>query len=73
MLRHKWKRQYRKTMNADYIYDAFVCYCALDRFWVHNVLMKELEGKYGFKLCIHYRDFGFGSIADMIVTKLTQS
>jgi hypothetical protein len=60
-------------MNAEYIYDAFVCYSALDRFWVHNVLMKVLEEKYGFRLCIHYRDFGFGSIADMIVTKLTQS
>jgi hypothetical protein len=73
MLRYKWKRNFKKARIAEYTYDAFVCYSALDRFWVHIVLMKELEDKYGFRLCIHYRDFGFGSIADMIVTKLTQS
>ena len=41
-------------------YDAFVSYCADDRFWVHDVLMKTLEEYYGFHLCIHYRDFPVG-------------
>ena len=38
-----------------YKYDAFVAYCAEDRFWVHDVLMKTLEDVYSFRLCIHYR------------------
>ena len=55
-------------------YDAFVSYCAEDRFWVHNVLVKELEDKYGFKLCIHYRDFLAGRpIADEIVKNIKLS
>jgi hypothetical protein len=35
--------------------------------------MKELEEIYGFKLCIHYRDFGFGDIADVIVDNISRS
>jgi hypothetical protein len=34
-------------------YDAFVSYCAEDRFWVHDMFMKILEQNYGFHLCIH--------------------
>lgn len=53
------------SSNPDHTYrtkkfDAFVSYCADDRFWVHSVLMKQLEEKYKFKLCIHYRDFPVG-------------
>jgi toll-like receptor 13 len=73
-LRVKWKQQlWNLSENRQYSYDAFLSYCALDRFWVHNVLVKELEEKYGFKLCIHYRDFGFGDIADVIIQNITDS
>jgi toll-like receptor 13 len=55
-------------------YDAFVSYCAEDRFWVHDTFMKILEHNYGFHLCIHYRDFPVGGfIYDAIVEKMSQS
>ena len=55
-------------------YDAFVSYASDDRFWVHDVLMPELEKNYGLKLCLHYRDFpAHGDIADVIVEKINQS
>lgn len=55
-------------------YDAFVSYCAEDRFWVHDVLTKTLEQRYHFRLCIHYRDFRVGRhIAGEIVNRMEQS
>ena len=55
-------------------YDAFVSYCAEDRFWVHNRMLKILEDRYGFRLCIHYRDFVVGeTTADQIVSCMSQS
>ena len=56
-------------------YDAFVSYCADDRFWVHDCLMKTLEGdQYGLRLCIHYRDFPLGEdISSVIVRSIRQS
>ena len=56
-------------------YDAFVSYCSDDRFWVHDCLMKTLESDlYGFKLCIHYRDFPLGeNISKVIVNSIRQS
>ena len=56
-------------------YDAFVSYCADDRFWVHDCLMKTLEGnQYGLRLCIHYRDFPLGEdISSVIVRSIQQS
>ena len=55
-------------------YDAFISYCSDDRFWVHSSLMKTLEESYGFKLCIHYRDFPVGgSIIDTIISKMNNS
>ena len=56
-------------------YDAFVSYCSGDRFWVHDCLMKTLESDlYGFKLCIHYRDFPLGEdISTVIVNSIRQS
>ena len=58
----------------NWTYDVFISYCAEDRFWVHSVLMKTLEEEYGFKLCIHYRDFPVGElIVDAIIDKMNQS
>ena len=56
-------------------YDAFVFYCSADRFWVHDCLMKILENDlYGFKLCIHYKDFPLGEdISTVIVNSIRQS
>lgn len=55
-------------------YDAFISYAAEDRFWVHETLMKTLEKKYGFQLCIHYRDFPVGGdVAETISERMSQS
>ena len=68
--RNKHKRVQLKNIK----FDAFVSYASDDRFWVHDVLMPELEKNYGLKLCLHYRDFpAHGDIADVIVEKINQS
>ena len=56
-------------------YDAFVSYCSDDRFWVHDCLMKTLESdRYGFSLCIHYRDFKIGEdISSEIIKSIQKS
>jgi hypothetical protein len=38
-------------------YDVYVAYATLDRGWVHEVLLKTLENKYGFKVYIRFRDY----------------
>ena len=55
--------------NMKWKYDAFVSYCGEDRFWVHDVLMKTLEEHYGFRLCIHYRDFPVGESIPITVSR----
>ena len=59
-----------------YEYDAFISYSNADedRTWVHFTLVPELEQKYGFKLCIHHRDFiGGWDIADNIKDAIVKS
>ena len=91
LYRYRWRLQYifikiRKCGKRNYVtmdditdkeirYDAFVSYCAEDRFWVHDCLMNTLESdRYGFNLCIHYRDFPVGEdIATVIVRSIQQS
>ena len=90
MYRYRWRLQYKliqvtkatwcsvkgnKNCNEKLKYDAFVSYCADDRFWVHDCLMKTLESShYGLKLCIHYRDFPLGAdISSIIVQSIRQS
>ena len=43
-------------------YDAFVCYCyeGQDPDFAEKIIPQELEQKYGFRLCIHRRDFKAG-------------
>ncbi len=44
----------------NYRYDAFVIYSSRneeERKWVHLTLVRKLEEDYGFKLCLHHRDF----------------
>ncbi|XP_068918604.1 toll-like receptor 13 [Petaurus breviceps papuanus] len=50
----KWHRTKR-----EFIYDAFVSFCAADEQWVYKELMPALErgGQPTFKLCLHHRDF----------------
>ena len=52
------------------VYDVFICYSSLDREWVKNTLLKELESC-DIKACIDFRDFVVGAyivenIADAI-------
>ena len=57
-------------------YDAFISYSSEDedRTWVHFKLVQELEHNYGFKLCIHHRDFIVGmDIADNIEDAIIKS
>jgi hypothetical protein len=50
----------RRAVNVNdghYKYDVFVSYDEEDGNWVRNVLKPEVEGRWGVKLCLHYRDF----------------
>ena len=50
-------------------YDAFVLYSSIeeDRQFVHFKVVSELEKEFGFRLCIHHRDFRAGcAIVDSI-------
>ncbi|XP_029976344.1 toll-like receptor 13 [Salarias fasciatus] len=38
-------------------YDAFVSYNVHDEDWVYRHLLPELEGRQGWRLCLHHRDF----------------
>ena len=56
------------TDTTSYRYDAFVLYSSVesDRLWVHLKLVPELEKVYGFRLCIHHRNFLCYDIVDNI-------
>ena len=45
-----------------------------DRLWVHYKLLTELENVYGFRLCIHHRNFRAGvDIIDNIAQAIRTS
>jgi hypothetical protein len=50
-------RQAFNVNGGHYEYDVFVSYAEEDGDWVRNVLQPEVEGRWGVKLCLHYRDF----------------
>ena len=53
-------------------YDAFVSYASDDHFWVHNVLLPQLEGTYCLKL--QYWDFpAHGDLVDVIIKKSSKA
>ena len=73
-LRLKEKLQRNRKPDKTFKYDAFISYCMDDRFWVHDVLMKTLGDKYGFRLCIYLRDFLIGeAIVDEIQRGIRKS
>ena len=62
--------------DKSYRYDAFILYCSddEDRIWVHRLFVQKMEEDYGFKLCIHHRDFLAGiPIVDNIVEAIQVS
>ena len=62
--------------SSAFIYDAFVLYSGVDddRHWVHYKLLTELENVYGFRLCIHHRNFPAGvDIIDNIAQAIRTS
>ena len=58
-LQERFRASSDEHINVSYKYDAFVLYSSVDedRLWVHFKLVQELEDVYGFRLCIHHRDF----------------
>ncbi|XP_052106970.1 toll-like receptor 4 [Mytilus californianus] len=70
--RYRWKLRYIYYMtknrfrgyvpvidhaNKTYLYDAFISYAEQDCGFVHNDVIKNLEGEGNLKLCLHKRDF----------------
>ena len=53
-------------------YDAFVCYSHYDYNWVVRELMPILENNFGYKLCIHERDFEPGELIDVNIMQAFQ-
>uniref|UniRef100_A0A8C6U5K0 TIR domain-containing protein n=1 Tax=Neogobius melanostomus TaxID=47308 RepID=A0A8C6U5K0_9GOBI len=68
-----YHRQQRGRGCAE-IYDAFVSYNVHDEEWVYRELLPELEGRQGWKLCLHHRDFEPGkAIMENIVDAIYSS
>nr|WBP49906.1 Toll-like receptor protein [Mimachlamys nobilis] len=64
----------RIESDIDYLYDAFVIYAAINREFVFDFMIPELEGKVGCRLCVHERDFEVGRfIVDNITTHFERS
>ena len=74
-LRERFSSASDEQTNISYKYDALVSYSSADgdRQWVHLHLVKELEEKYGFRLCVHQRDFRGGEPIVDNITKAIQS
>ncbi|XP_052068195.1 toll-like receptor 6 [Mytilus californianus] len=71
--RRRQHRSVRSDLPETYEFDVYVVYCADDRKWVHEVLLKRLEDE-GLKVCIHYRDFELGEgIVDNIERFMNKS
>uniref|UniRef100_A0A8C6UAE5 TIR domain-containing protein n=1 Tax=Neogobius melanostomus TaxID=47308 RepID=A0A8C6UAE5_9GOBI len=60
-----YHRQQRGRGCAE-IYDAFVSYNVHDEEWVYRELLPELEGRQGWKLCLHHRDFEPGESTNIV-------
>uniref|UniRef100_A0A8C6U599 TIR domain-containing protein n=1 Tax=Neogobius melanostomus TaxID=47308 RepID=A0A8C6U599_9GOBI len=60
-----YHRQQRGQGCAE-IYDAFVSYNVHDEEWVYRELLPELEGRQGWKLCLHHRDFEPGDPTNIV-------
>ena len=74
-LRERFSPVSDEQTKISYKYDAFISYSSADgdRQWVHFKLVKELEEKYGFRLCVHQRDFRVGLPIVDNITKAIQS
>lgn len=74
----KVRKIQRRSANGgeEYVYDAFVCYSDLDRLWVKDHLIPQMEvrRKPGFRFCVHDRDFLPGAtIMDNIIGSISNS
>ena len=75
-LQEKIQMRKENEQFENYQFDAFVLYSSelSDRKWVHEELVKTMEGTYGFKLCIHLRNFILGEdILDNIEVAIRKS
>ncbi|KAL4234331.1 hypothetical protein ACF0H5_005982 [Mactra antiquata] len=71
---YRMRRIYIQIKGENYLYDAFVASSKNDSDWVTGKLLPILETEYGYKLCIHERDFGTGAyINDYIVHNINNS
>uniref|UniRef100_A0ABM5FLT2 TIR domain-containing protein n=1 Tax=Pogona vitticeps TaxID=103695 RepID=A0ABM5FLT2_9SAUR len=68
------KRQKRKGQGREYDYDAFLSYNTHDEKWVINYFLPVMENQYGWKLCLHHRDFQPGrTVLENIVDNIYAS
>ncbi|KAA0720318.1 Toll-like receptor 13 [Triplophysa tibetana] len=64
----------KKKHQQEFMYDAFISYNKQDEPWVVEKLIPELEGKQGWRLCLHHRDFEPGKpIMDNIIDGIYSS
>ncbi|XP_070206404.1 toll-like receptor 13 [Littorina saxatilis] len=64
----------RRLQEEDFVYDIFVSCAEEDEHWVLGHLLTELEGRQGYRLCFHERDFRLGkTILNNIVDSVKAS
>lgn len=74
LLHDRKRKQRTQQQQFGFQYDAFISYNVHDEPWVMEELLPNLEGKQGWRLCLHHRDFQPGkSITDNIVDGIYNS
>ncbi|XP_039281793.1 toll-like receptor 4 isoform X2 [Nilaparvata lugens] len=64
----------KESFCCDYRYDVFVSYAGIDRDWVIDRLVPNLETESGIRICLHERDFQIGvGIMENIVDCIDKS
>ncbi|XP_013417256.1 protein toll-like isoform X3 [Lingula anatina] len=74
LIYNRYKQFSRDDSDTDKDYDIFISYSNDDSVFVRNVIIQKMETEWGYKLCIHERDFLPGEyIADNIANAVEKS
>ena len=68
-----WRRYEEENELQAYVYDAFVAFNGRDVEWVVSKLRPMMENTFGYRLCIHDRDFLPGAIIEETIVEVIET